>query len=113
MKQGLCNGTQIIIEHLSPKAISRQILSGPFQNCEVLIPKITLYLEGDSTVKVPFYQYQFPVALAFAMTVKKCQGQSMNQASLVLSGHIFAHGQLYGVERKGWPMGFSGTSLLL
>jgi hypothetical protein len=67
-------------------------ISGPFQNSEVLIPKITLYHEGNSSIKVPFYWYQFPVAF---MTINKCQGQSMNQVSLVLKGQVFAHVQLY------------------
>jgi hypothetical protein len=100
IKQGLCNGTRIVIEHLSPRALSGRILNGPFRNQEVLIPKITLYHEGDSTVKVPFYRYQFPVSVAFAMTINKCQGQSMDKVSLVLIGQVFAHGQLYlGMSR--------------
>jgi ATP-dependent exoDNAse (exonuclease V) alpha subunit len=66
----------------------------------VLIPKINLYHEGDSLVKVVFYRYQFPVLVAFAITINKFPGQSMNQVSLVLKGQVFAHGQLYvGLSR--------------
>jgi hypothetical protein len=53
--QGLCNGTRIVIEDISPKAIKGKILTGPFKDNEVLVPKITLFHEGDSTVKVSFY----------------------------------------------------------
>jgi hypothetical protein len=35
------------------------------------------------------------VAFTFVMTIKKCQGQSMNQVFLFLKGQVFAHGQLY------------------
>jgi hypothetical protein len=95
INQGLCNGTRIVVKGLSQKAISGCILTGPYKNQEVLIPKITLYHEGDSAVKVPFYRYQFPVGLAFSMTINKFQGQSMSRVSVVLKDQVFAHGQLY------------------
>jgi hypothetical protein len=77
--------------------IKGKILTGPFKDNEVLVPKITLFHKGDWTVKVLFYRYhyQFLVGLAFAMTINKCQGQSMNYVGLVLENQTFAHGQLY------------------
>jgi hypothetical protein len=98
--EGLCNGTRLAVKGLSGKAIKGRILSGPFRGKEVLIPKISLFHEGDSLVKFSFYRYQFPVALSFAMTINKCQGQSMGRVALVLENQPFAHGQLYvGLSR--------------
>jgi hypothetical protein len=100
IEQGLCNGTRIVIEEISPKAIKGRTLTGPFKDSEVLVPKMTLFHKGDSTVKVSFYRYQFLVGLAFAMTINKCQGQIMNYVGLVLENQPFAHGQLYvGLSR--------------
>jgi hypothetical protein len=80
---------------LTPRAIKGRILTGPFKEKEVLIPKITLFHKGDAIVKFSFYRYQFPVALSFGMTINKCQGQIMNCVALVLENQAFAHGQLY------------------
>ncbi|KIK79885.1 hypothetical protein PAXRUDRAFT_160077 [Paxillus rubicundulus Ve08.2h10] len=44
---------------------------------------------------VPLHRCQFPVRLAFAMTINKSQGQSVQQVGLDLRTHVFSHGQLY------------------
>lgn len=38
---------------------------------------------------------QFPVALAFSMTINKAQGQSLRKVGLDLRMPCFGHGQLY------------------
>ena len=38
---------------------------------------------------------QFPVILAFAMTINKSQGQSFDHVGIYLPEPVFAHGQLY------------------
>jgi len=62
----------------------------------LLIPKIkfiTLATEGSSPYD--FERIQFPVRLAFAMTINKSQGQTLDYAGLYLPKHVFAHGQMY------------------
>lgn len=52
----------------------------------------------DSEVKGSFSQY--PIKLAWAVTVHKSQGQTLDAAVLELDGRTFAHGQLYvGLSR--------------
>jgi hypothetical protein len=38
---------------------------------------------------------QFPIRLAFAMTINKSQGQSLNHVGVDLCLPVFTHGQLY------------------
>ena len=38
---------------------------------------------------------QFPIKPAFAMTINKSQGQTMQMAGLYLRPEVFTHGQMY------------------
>lgn len=38
---------------------------------------------------------QFPVRVAFAMTINKSQGQTLRRLGIYLPDPVFAHGQLY------------------
>ena len=38
---------------------------------------------------------QFPIKLAFAMTINKSQGQTLHKVGLHLQDPVFSHGQLY------------------
>ena len=38
---------------------------------------------------------QFPIQLAFAMTINKSQGQTFEEVGLFLERDVFSHGQLY------------------
>ena len=42
-----------------------------------------------------FKRLQFPIRLAFAMTINKSQGQSLKVCEINLEFPYFAHGQLY------------------
>ncbi|CAK9834575.1 hypothetical protein ANTRET_LOCUS11087 [Anthophora retusa] len=51
-----------------------------------------------------FKRLQFPVRPAFAMTMNKAQGQSLQVYGLYLENPCFSHGQLYVVcSRVGKP----------
>ena len=70
-----------------------KIISGNRAGEIELIPRITLY-EKDS---YPFVlsRHQFPVKLAFAITINKSQGQTFEYIGIDLRSEVFAHGQLY------------------
>jgi ATP-dependent DNA helicase PIF1 len=38
---------------------------------------------------------QFPVRVAFAITINKSQGQTFNNVGVYLSSPVYSHGQLY------------------
>jgi len=48
-----------------------------------------------SNLHFKFKRIQFHVKLAFAMTINKAQGQTLNVARIDLRVQCFSHGQLY------------------
>jgi len=46
-------------------------------------------------VPIEFKRVQFPIRLAFAITINKSQGQTMSVCGLDLSTPCFSYGQLY------------------
>lgn len=88
----LCNGTRLIVLELQNRVIKAKILSGPFKGEIVLIPRIPLI---TSELVVEFKRVQFPVRLAFAITINKSQGQSFDIAGVHLQQPCFSHGQAY------------------
>lgn len=53
-----------------------------------------------------FKRLQFPVRLAFAVTINKAQGQSLTVAGVDPTEPCFSHGQLYvALSRVGTPSG--------
>lgn len=93
---GLCNGTRLVVTRLEDHVIGARIMTGPKAGDHVTIPRISL--ENDAPGKdIPFImrRRQFPIRLAFAMTINKSQGQSLSRVGLDLRNPVFSHGQLY------------------
>lgn len=81
--------------------IEATILNGKFKGEHVLLPRIPM-IPNDTPF--PFKRLQFPLRLAFAMTINKSQGQSLQICGLDLDNNCFSHGQLYvGCSRVGKP----------
>ncbi|UYV67116.1 hypothetical protein LAZ67_4003936 [Cordylochernes scorpioides] len=93
-KQGLCNGTRMVIQRMRSHVLEAQILTGTKVGHTVLVPKISL---APSDTNLPFIlkRRQFPLRLAFAMTINKAQGQTFARVGLLLQEPVFTHGQLY------------------
>jgi ATP-dependent DNA helicase PIF1 len=91
---GLCNGTRLICCSFQKHVIEAEIITGKHAGLHIFIPRITL---SPSNANFPFTlkRRQFPVQPAFAMTINKSQGQSLNWVGLYLPTPVFAHGQLY------------------
>ena len=101
----LVNGTRLIVQAIHEHVIICRIVTGVRQgdNGElVAIPRITFVADEDCPIK--FVRRQFPLRVAFAMTVHKSQGQTFAKVGLYMRGHIFCHGQLYvALSRVGDP----------
>ena len=50
---------------------------------------------AESDLPFKLIRRQFPVQLAFAMTINKSQGQTFERVGILLSDPVFSHGQLY------------------
>lgn len=94
-KEGLINGTRAIIEELGDhRIIARAInaaASGPFK---FFIERSRHTFEEKST-GLKYERLQFPIKLAFALTIHKGQGQTINILGIDLETEVFSHGQLY------------------
>lgn len=97
----LCNGTRLSVKKLMDNVIQATIIKGKFKGEEVLIPRIPII---PNDLPFQFKRIQFPVRLAFAMTINKSQGQSLEVCGINLEFPCFSHGQLYvACSRVGKP----------
>jgi len=97
----LCNGTRLCVKKFYPNIIEATILTGCARGEDVFIPRIPLI---PTDLPFDFKRLQFPVRLAFAMSINKSQGQSLKVAGINLENPCFSHGQLYvACSRVGNP----------
>lgn len=97
----LCNGTRLVVKKIMSNIIEATILNGKFKGEHVLLPRIPMI---PNNTPFQFKRLQFPIRLAFAMTINKSQGQSLQICGLDLDNPCFSHGQFYvGCSRVGKP----------
>ncbi|PIO73234.1 hypothetical protein TELCIR_04797 [Teladorsagia circumcincta] len=101
---GLCNGTRLIIERMGRYTPACRFFCGERRGQLAVIPRINNYCEK----RTPFClrRRQFPIRVAFAMTINKAQGQSFSKVGIYLPEEVFSHGQLYvALSRAKTPEG--------
>jgi len=91
----LCNGTRLQITHLGRNLIGGIILTGNCRGEMAYLPRIEITSNPDSDLGFQLKRRQYPVRLAFAMTINKSQGQSLKVVGICLEDDVFTHGQLY------------------
>ena len=100
-KEGLCNGTKLIYERI----LNNKLLVCKLTTSDktVLIPRIKFISEAGSYA-FEWARRQFPVRIAFATTINKAQGQTLQKVGVWLRSPVFTHGQLYvASSRTGNP----------
>lgn len=94
--RGLCNGTRMVVRRMSDRVLEVEILGGTHNGEVAFIPRITLTPSGDtSDFAFVLSRLQFPVRLAFAISINKAQGQSVKYVGVDVRVPVFTHGQLY------------------
>jgi ATP-dependent DNA helicase PIF1 len=90
----LCNETRLIVDNLGKNFIGATVITKKNAGKKIIIPRMNL-VPSDPELPFKFTTRQFPLALCFAMTIHKSQGQSLSDVGIYLSKPVFTHGQLY------------------
>ena len=93
-KNGLMNGTRLVVRGLQQNFIDAEIITGSKKGERVFIPRLSLE-PSESSLPFKMRRRQFPVILAFVLTINKAQGQSFENVGVYLPEPVFGHGQLY------------------
>lgn len=91
---GLVNGVRLIVLSMFEKCIKLEIITGSGKGNIIFLPRIKL-ISTDPNMPFHMSRLQFPLRLAFAITINKAQGQTFQKAGVYLDKPVFTHGQLY------------------
>lgn len=92
--EGMSNGTRLQIVHLTKHCIQAKIISEKYRGALFYLFRMDL-TSDESSLTCKMLHHQFPILPAYAMTITKSQGQTIEKAGVYLNTSVFAHGQLY------------------
>jgi len=88
--------------------IEAEVATGPLKGEKVFLSRLTITPSEKDALPFTLRRRQFPVRPAFAMTINKSQGQTLQRVGIFLRKPVFSHGQLYvALSRCGAAKGVS------
>eukprot|EP00889_Picochlorum_renovo_P007403 jgi/Picre1/34433/NNA_001901.t1 len=90
--KGVSNGTRMVVTKILNHSIKARVVHGPSTGREVLITRVVMTQTLGSFV---LQRTQLPIRVAFAMTINKAQGLTLQRVGVYLQDDVFSHGQLY------------------
>ena len=102
---GHCNGTRYLVKTIGQYRVILHKLDakGDDKNNVLILPRIPCHYGGRN---FPFEltRLQFPLKIAFALTINRAQGQSAQKCGILLPKNVWTHGQVYvAFSRCGNP----------
>jgi ATP-dependent DNA helicase PIF1 len=91
---GLSNGTRLIVRCFMMQVVEVEIITGKGADNVAFIPRIK-FISDNNGLPFTFARKQFPLRLAYAMTINKSLRQTLSHVGLHLGDDVFSHGQLY------------------
>jgi ATP-dependent DNA helicase PIF1 len=76
------------------RVVEAEIIIGKGAGNVAFIPRIK-FISDNNSLPFTFARKQFPLRLAYAMTINKSQGQTLSHVGLHPANVVFSHGQLY------------------
>jgi ATP-dependent DNA helicase PIF1 len=101
-KKGFCNGKRCLVKGISNNLLILTPLdsNGP----DILVPRLPMECT-DSKLGIPFIRRQYPILLAYYLTINRSQGQTLDVVGVELPTSVFMHGQIYvSYGRTGDPV---------
>ncbi|KAJ8940615.1 hypothetical protein NQ318_004539 [Aromia moschata] len=92
--EGLCNGCRMAVRSLGSQVIACEVLTGRRRGRVVYVPRVTVRARVPA-LPSRMSRKQFPLRVAYAMTINKAQGQTFSRVGVFLKRPCFSHGQLY------------------
>jgi ATP-dependent DNA helicase PIF1 len=93
IEDGLVNGTKVIVVAIRPRAV---VVRKPGVDGEhFVIPRIVFTTPVRLHSSVQMCRRQFPLTLAYGLSVHKSQGLTLDFVGVDLRSDCFTHGQLY------------------
>ena len=89
---GLCNGTHLILRRATGCVLEVKIIGNQHNGEITFIPHIGLIPSTKTGLSFQLHRRQFPIRLAFTLTINKAQGQSVHFIGIDLQEPVFSHG---------------------
>ena len=106
--KGICNGTRAVVLRVHKHLVELALVTPPYTGQIVFLPRVCCDSSAEGELPFTLRRRQFPLRLAWVMTINKSQGQSMKERlGIYLPRAVFAHGQAYVAFSRGG--GFSSV----